>query len=324
MTMIKKLDPVRTLRTFALALVAAAAFALAVPEARAQFLTDDAARSRANQNAADIADIKKALGRLNQNIEGVSATAGQISPDDFAKLVADNQETRRQLGALRAQIQQLEETNRALQGGIDESKHEAASAQSAASASAETARQLLDEIRAQSATPAVDAAQLSAVQSSVAAALAAADARVAELDAALAAALFEIGELRQFVQVPDERELYESASAAFQRRDYETALAEFRRVLKLHPGGRFSDGARYWESAALFFLNRHDEAAAAAAALAAERPESDKRPDALLILARAQKALGDAESARVTLEGVIESDPTSLAADKARQLLAGE
>ena len=294
------------------ALLRSAAFALLLTTAtaQAQLFSDDAAREQAAKNAAEVADLKRALAQVNQNAE---------------KALADAQAVRRQFAAAQTKIQELEARNRGLQGALDEAQHAANTAQSAATVAAETARQLLEELRAQSAALAAaqsEIAFLSETTRELESRAIQRDAQMAE-QAELAASLArDIRELGQYADVPDEREIYESASALFQKRDYENALADFRRVLRYYPEGQFSEGARYWESAALYFLERHPEAIQAARALVAANPNSDKRPDAELILARALNAMGEGAEARGILEGIIEGDPASLAADKARQLLA--
>lgn len=297
-------------RLLAALAVAAPLFLGAAEPAGAQLFSDDAAREKANRNEASIADLKRAMALVNQNAE---------------KALAEAEKIRSQLGATQAKLQRLESQNRALQGALAEARHAADSANSAAGAAAETARQLLEEFRAQSAKLEATERELRRFQE-LAATLQARgaerDSRLAEQAELSAALLREIGELGEFAQVPEERSLYESASALFQRRDYEGALKNFRQVLRFYPDGRFADGARYWESASLHFLGRHDEAAAAARALTEANPNSDKRLDAELILARALRAMGSAQESRAILRGIIESDPASLAADKARQLLA--
>ena len=290
----------------------AAAVWVSAPVA-AQIFSDSEARESAARNTNEIEDLKRALARVNQNAE---------------KAVGEAEALRRQFGASQAKIQQLEARNRELQGALEEARHAADSAQSAAAAAAETARQLLEELRAQSARMAAaeaEAERLSAQIAEMAARDLRRDSRLAEqaaLSAELARQIGDLGEANQCADLTDERALYENASALFQKRDYENARADFRRVLLCFPDGRFSEGARYWESAALFFLGRHSEAARTARALAADAPNSDKRPDAELILARALNAMGELTEARTVLENIIESDPASLAADKARQLLA--
>ena len=130
-----------------------------------------------------------------------------------------------------------------------------------------------------------------------------------------------LGDVSQLAKIPEERHLYESAGILFQQRHYEDALWAFRAVLRFYPESRFADNARYWESAALFFLGRFEEAAQAARSLVKANPASDKSPDAGLLLARSLYAIGHSREARMILEQIIESDPTLLAADKARQLL---
>ena len=286
----------------------APAFALAgilliASPAAAQLFSDNTAREASAKNAADVENLKRALAQVNQNAN---------------KALADAQSIRRQFSAAQTKIQQLESRNRALQGATEEAKH-------AANAAAEAARQLLEEFRAQTAKLAAAELELERV-SALAAALETRsiqrDSHLAEQAELTASLMLQIGELGQFAEIPSEQELYEAASGMFQKRDYENALNSFRRVLRFYPSGQFSEGARYWEAAALFFLGRHEAAAEAARTLAQTKPDSDKRPDAELILARALNALGDGASARTVLEGIIQNDPASLAADKARQLLA--
>ena len=283
---------------------------LAAAPAHAQLFSDDAARELAAKNAAEVADLKRALAQVHQNAE---------------KALAETQAVRRQFAAAQTKIQALESRNRALQGALDEARHAADGAQNAATAAAETARRLLEELRARATVMAdleSELSRLSALALAREARDAERDARLAEQAELTALLTRDLRELGQYADVPDEREIYEAASAQFQKRDYESALADFRRVLRYYPEGRFAEGARYWEAASLYFLGRHRDAARAARALTGANPNSDKRPDAELILARALNALGEAAEARVILEGVIEQDPASLAADKARQLLA--
>ena len=294
---------------FGKSLALAAALALASPAA-AQLFADDAARQSAAQNSAAVEDLRRALAQVNQNAE---------------KALAETQAIRRQFSAAQTKIQELEASNRALQGGLDETKYAAQTSQTAANAAAETITRLLTEFRAQ--TEKLRAAEASIER--LTAQVAALESRAIERDAQLAEQaelaanlMHQIGELSQFAEIPPEQDLYEEASALFQKRDYEKALASFRRVLRLYPNGRFSEGAKYWESAALYFLGRNEEAAREAQTLVRNNPNSDKRPDAELILARALNAMGSPDEARTVLEGIIANDPASLAADKARQLLA--
>ena len=292
------------------AALALAAMLMIASPAAAQLFSDDTAREATARNAAEVENLKRALAQVNQTAE---------------KAVAEAQSIRRQFSAAQAKIQQLESRNRALQGAAEEAKHAADSAQSAANAAAETARQLLEELRAQTSKLSVAETRLERLSAQAAALETRAidrDTQLAEQAELTAELLVQIGELGQFAEIPSEQELYEAASGMFQKRDYENALANFRRVLRFYPSGRFAEGARYWESAALFFLGRNEEAAKSARTLARTKPNSDKRPDAELILARALNAMGDSAQARTVLEGIIESDPASLAADKARQLLA--
>lgn len=280
------------------------------PPSQAQLFADNDARQSAAQNAASVEDLRRALAQVNQNAE---------------KALAETQAIRRQFSAAQTKIQELEASNRALQGGLDETKYAAQTSQTAANAAAETITRLLTEFRAQ--TEKLRAAEASIER--LTAQVAALESRAIERDAQLAEQaelsanlMRQIGELSEFAEIPPEQDLYDEASAVFQKRDYEKALESFRRVLRLYPNGRFSEGAKYWEATALYFLRRYEDAAQAARTLVRDNPNSDKRPDAELTLARALNAMGNDGEARAILEVIIENDPASLAADKARQLLA--
>lgn len=129
-------------------------------------------------------------------------------------------------------------------------------------------------------------------------------------------------EIHQFISLPEEQELYETAFADFQNNDYPKAVSGFRRVLKFYPDGQFNANARHWMSQSFLNSKQYAEAADMARQILSLHAGSDKAPDAMLTLARAQQNLAQKEESRATLEALISAHPTTLAADRARQMLS--
>ena len=143
-----------------------------------------------------------------------------------------------------------------------------------------------------------------------------------ELAGGLAALQEEFAEIRQFIQLPPEQDFYESAFADYQSENYAQAAAGFEKTLKYYPEGKFNANARYWMSRSFLEMGEYEPAAEAARRLIALPGDGDKIPDAMLVLAQAQKKLRRDKESRATLEALIAAHPTTLAADRARQLLS--
>lgn len=137
----------------------------------------------------------------------------------------------------------------------------------------------------------------------------------------LAALRKELSDISEFVVLPPEQEFYESAFAAYQSEKYAQAADGFRKVLQYYPHGKFNANARYWMSRSFLESGEYEPAAAAARQLIAQHENGDKIPDAMLVLAQAQQHLQQEEESRATLQALIAAHPTTLAADRARQLL---
>ena len=131
----------------------------------------------------------------------------------------------------------------------------------------------------------------------------------------------ELLEVSEYVELPPEQELYDAAFANFQRREYDKSIKGFQRILRLYPDGKFNANAEYWTGLALLNSGQYEAAAAAARNLIERYSDSNKVPDAKLVLARALKSLQNEEEAKKVLADIVREYPTSLAADKARQLL---
>ena len=121
---------------------------------------------------------------------------------------------------------------------------------------------------------------------------------------------------------PPEQELYAAAFGNYQQKNYVDAVAGFEAMLRYYPTGQFNANARYWMSESFLAQSLYERAAQTAQQLINLDGENDKKPDAMLTLARAQAGLLQPEDSRRTLEELIVAYPTTLAADKARQLLS--
>ncbi len=131
-----------------------------------------------------------------------------------------------------------------------------------------------------------------------------------------------IAEMSEFVSLPPEQQLYDSAFSEFQSKRYQSALDGFRRVQKFYPHGKFHANAGYWIGNSLLAVKDFEGVIANSHALIAQHGESDKAPDALLLMARAYAGLGKKREAEKILRRIVSEYATSLAADKARQQLA--
>ena len=147
------------------------------------------------------------------------------------------------------------------------------------------------------------------------------DQKIRDMQQKITAMEGNISDLSTWVIKPSEREMYDSAFADFQSKNYQLALKGFDTILKNYPDGVFTENARYWISNAHYALGDYEQAIAAVQELLAQHPQGNKEPDGLLISARSELAKGQTDAAKTILDSIIESHPTSLAADKAREIL---
>ena len=108
----------------------------------------------------------------------------------------------------------------------------------------------------------------------------------------------------------------------FKNGKFKDAAESFRNFIRTYPSSSFTTGAYYWGGNAHFQLREWAKAAELYAGLPAKWPDDPKAPDALLKLADAQQEMGDAKSARKTLESLPVQYPGTPAATQARQRLA--
>ena len=124
-----------------------------------------------------------------------------------------------------------------------------------------------------------------------------------------------------------------AADPAAESRDYEAALTQLRGgkykeaatgfigFIRRHPGSSFQPSAHFWAASSLYQLKDNATAAEYYAKVANQWPDDNRAPDALLGLASAQQAQGDAKAATRSLERLVAKYPSSSAAQIGRQRL---
>lgn len=115
--------------------------------------------------------------------------------------------------------------------------------------------------------------------------------------------------------------VYDVGSNAFKRGDYLAATRAFQTYIKDYPAGQLVSNAHYWMGISYFNLRDYGSARATQDTLLRQFPDSAKAPDALLAMASIYIEIGDGGSARNALEDVIARYPASDAAAKARMRL---
>ena len=115
--------------------------------------------------------------------------------------------------------------------------------------------------------------------------------------------------------------VYDVGSNAFKRGDYLSATRAFQTYIKDYPAGQLVSNAHYWMGISYFNLRDYGSARATQDTLLKQFPDSAKAPDALLAMASIYVEIGDSGSARNALEDVIARYPASDAAAKARMRL---
>ena len=118
-----------------------------------------------------------------------------------------------------------------------------------------------------------------------------------------------------------EEAVYDVGSNAFKRGDYVAATRAFRTYIKDYPAGQLVSNAHYWMGISYFNLKDYASARSTQDTLLRQYPDSGKAPDALLAIASIYSEIGDTGSARNALEDVIAKYPASEAANKARTRL---
>ncbi|WP_442769197.1 tol-pal system protein YbgF [Zoogloea ramigera] len=114
---------------------------------------------------------------------------------------------------------------------------------------------------------------------------------------------------------------YEAALTQLRGGKYKEAATGFIGFIRRHPGSSFQPSAHFWAASSLYQLKDNAAAAEYYAKVANQWPDDNRAPDALLGLASAQQAQGDAKAATRSLERLAAKYPSSSAAQIARQRL---
>lgn len=114
---------------------------------------------------------------------------------------------------------------------------------------------------------------------------------------------------------------YEAALNLFKANKLKESASAFDAFTKAHPDGSLTPNAYFWLGNALAAQRDCKRAIDAYRVVTARWPQNAKAPDALIGVASCQQELGDAKSARTTLEAVLIKYPDSSAATTARQRL---
>lgn len=115
---------------------------------------------------------------------------------------------------------------------------------------------------------------------------------------------------------------YENARNYYRIDDYPGAIRSFDSFLKAHPKHPLAANSQYWIGESHLRMREFQAAIDAQRKLLSTYPDSNKVPDALLIIGTAESSLGASTSAKTTFEDLIARYPASDSAEKAKVRLS--
>ncbi|MEM7294884.1 MAG: tol-pal system protein YbgF [Pseudomonadota bacterium] len=121
---------------------------------------------------------------------------------------------------------------------------------------------------------------------------------------------------------PAEKTLFDSAYLDLVNGRYNAATAGFEKLIGQYPNGAYNAGALYWMGEAQYAQREFDQARSYFDQLLVLYPTDKKAPDARLKVGFVQHELGDLDSARETLKGVVSRHPGTTAALLAERRLS--
>lgn len=113
--------------------------------------------------------------------------------------------------------------------------------------------------------------------------------------------------------------VYEAALDLFKAGKYAGAQSGFTDFLGAFPNSSLAPNAQYWLGNTYYAQNDCNSAIAAQRQVISRWPDSDKAPDAMLVIATCQQAMGKRDDARHTLNSLVEKYPGSPAAVTAKK-----
>ena len=126
---------------------------------------------------------------------------------------------------------------------------------------------------------------------------------------------------REFAAEPFEKRDFEAALAIFRKSDFaasQTALVDF---LKRYPQSGYGPSALFWLGNAQYATRDYKEAVINFRSLLSLSPDHVRAPEAVLSIANCQVELKDTKAARKTLEDLLKAYPQSEAAGAAKERL---
>lgn len=122
-------------------------------------------------------------------------------------------------------------------------------------------------------------------------------------------------------KVAQEGKLYQLALSKIEEGSYLEATAEFQRFLTKFPKSSFAPGARYWIAEAYFSLRDWQKAIKEFQSFLSKHPKHEKANEALLKQGISFKELSLNEDAKIFLNKLIQSAPSSPEALRAKELI---
>jgi tol-pal system protein YbgF len=126
---------------------------------------------------------------------------------------------------------------------------------------------------------------------------------------------------REFMADPAEKRDFEAALAIFRKGDFAAAQPAFLDFLRRHVQSGYTLAALFWLGNAQYATRDYKEAMINFRALVARDPDHLRSPEAVLSIANCQVELKDTRAARKTLEDLIKAYPQSEAAVAAKDRL---
>lgn len=127
---------------------------------------------------------------------------------------------------------------------------------------------------------------------------------------------------REFNADPAEKRDYETALAAFRKGDFLLAQGNFFDFVKRYPQSGYNPTALFWLGNAQYATRDYKEAVSNFRSMLSLAPDHPRAPEAALSIANCQVELKDARAARKTLEDLVKAYPQSEAAGAAKDRLA--
>ncbi len=123
------------------------------------------------------------------------------------------------------------------------------------------------------------------------------------------------------VKIPPDQKLYDINMDMYRKGKYEEAIVGFKNFLKKYPKSKLADNAAFWVGESYMALKQYEQAILAFQKVIKKYPRGNKVPNALLRQALAFYELKDKTSAKLLLRKLIKKYPRSNEAKIARSKL---